>query len=66
VWGCTSEDFLGWGHTVSALLRARLAVLAGAGHGLYQSEARRYTTEIISLAMAAIWICSIRQIRGIG
>jgi non-heme chloroperoxidase len=29
---------------------ARLVILAGAGHGLYRSEARRFTTEIISFA----------------
>jgi len=29
---------------------ARLVVLEGAGHGLYQSEARRYATEILSFA----------------
>ena len=32
--------------------QARLVILAGAGHGLYRSEARRYTTEIISFARA--------------
>ena len=32
--------------------QARLVILAGAGHGLYRSEARRYTTEIISFAHA--------------
>jgi non-heme chloroperoxidase len=32
--------------------QARLVVLAGAGHGLYRSEARRFTTEIISFAHA--------------
>jgi pimeloyl-ACP methyl ester carboxylesterase len=33
--------------------QARLVILAGAGHGLYRSEARRFTTEIISFARAA-------------
>ena len=32
--------------------QARLVILAGAGHGLYRSEARRFTTEIINFARA--------------
>jgi pimeloyl-ACP methyl ester carboxylesterase len=32
--------------------QARLVILAGAGHGLYRSEARRHATEIISFARA--------------
>jgi non-heme chloroperoxidase len=31
---------------------AKLVILAGAGHGLYRSEARRFTAEIISFARA--------------
>ena len=37
---------------VGLMPQAKLVILAGAGHGLYRSEARRYTTEIISLAHA--------------
>ena len=41
------------GRRAAALMpQAKLVVLAGAGHGLYRSEARRYTTEIISFARA--------------
>ena len=41
------------GRRAAALMpRAKLVILAGAGHGLYRSEARRYTTEIISFARA--------------
>jgi pimeloyl-ACP methyl ester carboxylesterase len=31
---------------------ASLVILAGAGHGLYRSEGRRYTAEIVSFARA--------------
>jgi pimeloyl-ACP methyl ester carboxylesterase len=41
------------GRRVAGLIPdARLVILAGAGHGLYRSEARRYTTEILSFARA--------------
>jgi non-heme chloroperoxidase len=41
------------GRRVAGLIpHARLVVLVGAGHGLYRSEARRYTTEIISFVRA--------------
>ena len=41
------------GRRAAALMpQAKLVILAGAGHGLYRSEARRYTTEIISFARA--------------
>jgi pimeloyl-ACP methyl ester carboxylesterase len=41
------------GRRAAGLIRdSRLVILTGAGHGLYQSEARQYTTEIINFARA--------------
>ena len=38
--------------TAGLIPHARLVILAGAGHGLYRSEAHRYTNEIISFERA--------------